>query len=151
MYCARWIPAYLRCTQGSILLHLIYICFLTCIYLWQILQIPTCLRVVVGPVLVSTSPVQTATAIMDTYGRNGRWQLLRKYGCPEKFTTIKESLHTGMMVIVKDGEEVPTTFSILNGVKQGYVLAPTLLSIFIIISNALQRQGRRTSILMTLH
>ena len=50
VYCARRIPAHLRCTQCSILLHLIDICFLTCICLWQ-----TCLRVVVGPGFVSTS------------------------------------------------------------------------------------------------
>ena len=56
VYCARRIPAHLRCTQCSILLHLIDICFLTCICLWQILQIQTCLRVVVGHGLVSTSP-----------------------------------------------------------------------------------------------
>ena len=34
VYCARRIPANLRCTQCSILLHLIDICFLTCICLW---------------------------------------------------------------------------------------------------------------------
>ena len=56
VYCARRIPAHLRCTQCSILLHLINICFLTCICLWQISQIQTCLRVVVVPGLVSTSP-----------------------------------------------------------------------------------------------
>ena len=33
VYCARWIPAHLRCTQYSILLHLINICYLTCICL----------------------------------------------------------------------------------------------------------------------
>ena len=44
------------CTQCSILLHLIDICFLTCICQWQISQTQTCLRVVVGPGLVSTSP-----------------------------------------------------------------------------------------------
>ena len=53
VYCAR----HLRCTQCSILLHLIDIFFLTCICLWQISQIQTCFRVVVGPGLVSTSPV----------------------------------------------------------------------------------------------
>ena len=47
VYCAR---------QCSILLHLIDICFLTCICLWQISQIQTCFRVIVGPRLVSTSP-----------------------------------------------------------------------------------------------
>ena len=31
-YCDRWTPAHLRCTQ----LHLINICFLTAICLWQI-------------------------------------------------------------------------------------------------------------------
>ena len=44
------------CTKCSILLHLIDVCFLACICLWQISQIQTCLRVVVGPGLVSTSP-----------------------------------------------------------------------------------------------
>ena len=53
VYCDRRIPAHLRCTQCSI----IDICFLTCICLWQISQIQTCLRVVFGPGLVSTSPV----------------------------------------------------------------------------------------------
>ena len=56
MYCAIRIPAHLRCTQCSILLHLIDICFLTCICLWQISQIQTCLCEVVGPGLVLTSP-----------------------------------------------------------------------------------------------
>ena len=56
VYCAWRIPAHLRCTQCSILLHLMDICFLTCIYLWQISQIQTCLFKVVGHGLVSTSP-----------------------------------------------------------------------------------------------
>ena len=56
VYCARWLPAHLRLTQCSILLHFIDICFLTCICLCQISTFQTCLRVVVGPGLVSTSP-----------------------------------------------------------------------------------------------
>ena len=56
MYCAWRTPAYLRCTQCSILLHLMDICFLTCICLQQISQIQTRLCDVVGPGLVSTSP-----------------------------------------------------------------------------------------------
>ena len=55
-YCAWRIPAHMRCTQCSILLHLMDICFLTCICLWQISQIQTFLFRVVGPGLVSTSP-----------------------------------------------------------------------------------------------
>ena len=38
-----------RCTQCSILLHLMDNCFLPCVCLWQISQIQTCLCVVVGP------------------------------------------------------------------------------------------------------
>ena len=67
----------------------------------------------------------------DTVGRTGLWQLLRKYDCPEKFTTINEALHTGMMANVSVGGEVSESFSVTNGVKQGCVLAPTLLSIFL--------------------
>ena len=68
------------------------------------------------------------TKAFDTIGRTGLWQLLRKYGCHEKFTT---SLHTRMMVNVRNGGEVPDTFAITNGVKQGCVLAPTFFSIFL--------------------
>ena len=42
-----------------------------------------------------------------------------------------DSLHTGMMVNVRNEREVLDTFAITNGVKQGCVLAPTLFSIFL--------------------
>ena len=67
----------------------------------------------------------------DTVGRTGLWQLLRQYGCPDKFTTMIEALHTGMMANVSVGGEVSESFSVTNGVKQGCVLAPTLFSIFL--------------------
>ena len=71
------------------------------------------------------------TKAFDTVRRTGLWQLLRKYGCPEKFTTMIEALHTGMMANVSVGGEVSETFGVTNGVKQGCVLAPTLFSIFL--------------------
>ena len=55
-------------------------------------------------------------------GRTGLWQILRKYGCPEKFTTMMETLHTGMMANVSVVGEVSESFSVTNGVNQGYVL-----------------------------
>ena len=64
----------------------------------------------------------------DIVGRTGLWQLLRKYGCPEKFTTMIEALHNGMMANVSVGE-VSELFSVV--VKQGCVLAPTLVSVFL--------------------
>ena len=39
----------------------------------------------------------------DTVGRTGLWQLLKKYGCSEKFTTMIEALYTGMMANVSVG------------------------------------------------
>ena len=44
--------------------------------------------------------------VSNTVGRTGLWQLLRKYGCPEKFTTMIEALHTEMMANVNVGGEV---------------------------------------------
>ena len=45
----------LRCTQCSILLRLVDICFLQCICLWYILLIQICLCVGVGPGFVSSA------------------------------------------------------------------------------------------------
>ena len=72
VYCARRIPAHLRCTQCSILVHLIDICILICICLWQILQIQTCLSVVVGHGLVSTSPAFMRSIAIYPAGPYGR-------------------------------------------------------------------------------
>ena len=60
-------------------------------------------------------------------------------GCPEKFTTMIEALHTGMMANVSVGREVSESFSVTNGVKQGCVPAPTLFSVF--LSAMFDRRG----------
>ena len=67
----------------------------------------------------------------DSVARTGLWQLLRKYGCPEKFTTMIKALHRGMMANVSVGGEVSESFSVTNGVKQGCLLVPTLFLIFL--------------------
>ena len=72
VYCAWRIAAHLRCTQCSILLHLMDICFLTCICLWQISQIQTFLFRVVGPGLVSTSPAFVSNSASHPEGPHGR-------------------------------------------------------------------------------
>ena len=76
VYCAWRIPAHLRCTQRSIMLHLMDICFLTCICLWQISQIQTFLFRVVGPGLVSTSPAFVSNSASHPAGpacqKNGK-------------------------------------------------------------------------------
>ena len=72
VYCAWRIPAHLRCTQCSILLHLMDIFFLTCICLWQISHIQTCLFKVVGPGLVSTSPAFMSSSASHPAGPHDR-------------------------------------------------------------------------------
>ncbi|XP_063588823.1 uncharacterized protein LOC134765962 [Penaeus indicus] len=49
------------------------------------------------------------TKAFDTVGRTGLWQLLKKYGCPEKFTKMIKSLHTGMTAKVKEAAKTKTT------------------------------------------
>ena len=71
VYCAWRIPAHLRCTQCSILLHLMDIYFLTCICLWQISQIQTCLFKVVRPGLVSTSHAFVSSSASHPVGSHG--------------------------------------------------------------------------------
>ena len=68
VYCAWRIPAHLRCTQCSILLHLMDIFFLTCICLRQISQIQTFMFKVVRPGLVSTSPAYVSSSASHPAG-----------------------------------------------------------------------------------
>ena len=67
----------------------------------------------------------------DTVSRQGLWQVLKKYGCTEKFVSLIEALHTGMQAKVAMCGSISKDFSVSNGVKQGCVLAPTLVSIYL--------------------
>ena len=64
----------------------------------------------------------------DTVGRIMLWQLLRKYGCAEKFTTMIDTLDMGMMSNATAGGEISEMFGITIGVKHVSVM---LLSIFL--------------------
>ena len=59
------------------------------------------------------------TKVFDTVGRTGLWQLLRKYGCPEKCTTMIEALYNGIMANGSVAGEVSESFSVKHGVRQG--------------------------------
>ena len=79
----------------------------------------------------------------DTVGRTGLWQLLRKYGCPEKFTTMTEALHTGIMANVSVGGG---SLGIVQCYKWGQArlcTGPTLFSIFLsaMLDQALRDMG----------
>lgn len=71
------------------------------------------------------------TKAFDTVNREILWKILRKLGCPDHFTSLVESLHSGMQVTVNLKGELSSPFEISNGVKQGCVLAPTLFAIYL--------------------
>ena len=68
------------------------------------------------------------TKAFDTVSREGLWQIMAKFGCPDIFISIVRQFHDGMMVSVRDNGEYSEEFAVTNGVKQGCVLAPTLFS-----------------------
>nr|VZI34508.1 unnamed protein product [Spirometra erinaceieuropaei] len=69
------------------------------------------------------------TKAFDTVNREGLWEIMQKFGCPERFTQMVRQLHDGMMARVTDNGAVSEAFAVTNGVKQGCVLAPTLFSL----------------------
>ncbi|KAL8563736.1 hypothetical protein ACOMHN_063504 [Nucella lapillus] len=68
------------------------------------------------------------TKAFDTVSRGGLWRIMKKIGCPSTFIAIVRQLHDGMMARVLDDGEPSEAFPVINGVKQGCVLAPTLFS-----------------------
>ena len=67
----------------------------------------------------------------DTVDRSTSWNLLRRYGCPETFVKIIQEFHYGMAGGVSIGGSTTDPFEISHGLKQGCVLAPTFLTLFL--------------------
>ena len=91
---------------------------MVCSHFFQDILPYTDLRVVTSRVLAVLTGFDFSKAF-DTVGRTEIWQLLKKCGCPKKFTTTIEALHTGTRANVSVGGEVSESFSVTNGVKQG--------------------------------
>ena len=70
------------------------------------------------------------TKAFDLVSREGLFRILLKIGCPPKLQSMIESFHTDMKGTVQFNSSTSEPFSILSGVKQGCVLAPTLFGIF---------------------
>ena len=71
------------------------------------------------------------TKAFDSVKRDLLWDILARFGCPEKFITILRLLHDDMSVVVTANGNFTEPFKVKSGVKQGCVGAPTLFSIFI--------------------
>ena len=77
--------------------------------------------------------MQCITKAFDSVNREAMWACLARLGWPAKFVNITRQLHEGMKgCVLYDGEQ-SGSFNINTGVKQGCVIAPTLLSIFLAV------------------
>ena len=62
--------------------------------------------------------------------RKGLWQIFERLGCPRKFLNMVNRLHEGQRGQIRLEGDLSESFPNSNGVKQGFVLAPTLFSVF---------------------
>ncbi|VDM03387.1 unnamed protein product [Schistocephalus solidus] len=69
------------------------------------------------------------TKAFQRVNRNGMWNVMQKFRCPERFTHIVCHLHDGMMERFNDNGTVSETFAVTNGVKKGCVLALNMFSL----------------------
>lgn len=70
------------------------------------------------------------TKAFDFVNRVALWIVLRKFGCPDKFVSIIQSFHDGMMASVMQSGESSEPFPVANGTTQGgCVMAPVLFAI----------------------
>ena len=53
---------------------------------------------------------------------------MAKFGCPPRFIAMVQQFHDGMQARVQNDGEFSEPFEVTNWLKQGCVMAPTLLS-----------------------
>ena len=70
------------------------------------------------------------TKAFDLMSRDGLFKILAKIGCPPTLLSIMKSFHDNMKGTVLYDGATSNPFNILSGVKQGFVLAPTLFGSF---------------------
>ena len=68
------------------------------------------------------------TNAFDTVSREGLWNIMAKFGCPDKFIPMMRQFHDDMLVRIQNDGGFSDPFPVINRVKQGCVLASTLLS-----------------------
>ena len=67
----------------------------------------------------------------DSINREALWKVLSMFGCPANFITILRLLHDKMTATILFNGTETEPFTIRTGVKQGYVIAPTLFTVYL--------------------
>jgi len=71
------------------------------------------------------------TKAFDAVSRSGLYKILKLLGCPETLLSVHIAFHENMKARVQFDGSMSNTFPICRDVKQGCVLAQTLLGIFV--------------------
>ena len=77
----------------------------------------------------------------DSVDREALWLVLTKFGFPDKIVALIQSLHEGMKARVTMFGKLSEEFDIKNGLRQGCVLAPSLLNVYFIVTLLEALQG----------
>ncbi|KAJ7428821.1 RNA-directed DNA polymerase from mobile element jockey-like protein [Willisornis vidua] len=70
------------------------------------------------------------TKAFDPVSKKGQWQILEHLGGLPKFLKMIILLHEGQRGLVRYDDALSEPFPITNGVKQDFILAPTLFIVF---------------------
>ena len=70
------------------------------------------------------------TKAFDLVSSEGLFAILLNIDCPPSLFNIVKFFHTNIKATVQYDGNVSESFTIKSGLKQGYVLAPTLFEIF---------------------
>ena len=66
----------------------------------------------------------------DSVPRPALWQVLEKYGIPPNMLSIIRSFHDGMQAEIRGGDTTTDKIKVLNGLRQGCTLAPSLFNLY---------------------
>ena len=79
----------------------------------------------------------------DSIPRQALWSVLKKVGVPPKMLSITRSFHEGMQEEVSMKDMTTDTIEVMNGLRQGCTLAPTLFNVYY---STVWRVGKETAI-----
>ena len=66
------------------------------------------------------------TKAVDTVSPDGLWKIMAKFGCPSRSIAMVRQCHDSMLTRVQNDREFSELFEVMNGAKQGCVMAQTL-------------------------
>ena len=98
--------------------------------------------------LVTASPTGTLHCVFvdlrkafDKVHREGLWLTLERHGVPPKLLRVTRALHEGMQAKVRAQGGLTEPFPVRTGVRQGCLIAPTLLNLFYAAALDVWRRG----------